>query len=454
VNHEELGAESNRTSLLSPMHRIGQLPEFAVRCAEGVHLVLDDGRSILDAGSTSACLLGHGHPDLVRAIRDAAQSPYIDCTTGFDARPEAAEDLLRIAFRDEPWADTVAFFVSSSEACDLGLVLAQTLTEREPIVARQGKYHGASGLARGASPVHLASGHLGDSDRPEPRVQADLFRFLPRPSCERDSTGDEHSCSSLCLSTAPALLEGAAALLTENSPYGGYPVSGYHDLLAAIARKAGVTWMADETVTGFGRTGRWFSFQRQVRRPDFVQLGKGITGGAAPGGALVLSREIAEQMGERKWLTAGTYRGHPLTVAAVSTVVSVIERDGLIPQAAAKGLTLGSRLREISARHRSVTAVRGVGLMWAVELAGPAAVPHNPADADTGEEPLPDLVRRRSLELGVRFGIDLDGSLWLVPPLVIGENELELICEILDEALTWADRQCEVRGYESNRIAQ
>ena len=447
---EAAGLAPNRAALLTPMGAIGELPAFSVRGAEGVSLFLEDGRRVLDAGSTSACLLGHCHPEVVAAIERAARGPSIDCTTGYKPREDAAEDLIRLAFAGEPWAETAVFFVSASEACDLGLVLAQTLTGREAIVSRTGKYHGSSGLARTASPESLAGGHLLDGTERKIASQPPAVRWLPRPSCERNYTDpDHHSCEEDCLRSAPVLLNGAAAVLTENSPYGGFPLYAYQDVLADMAREAGVLWIADETVTGFGRTGRWFSFQAATRRPDFVQLGKGLTGGAAPGGALVLSRSMADAMGNRRWCTAGTYRGHPLTVAAISAVLRVIQRDGLVSEAATRGRTIAKRLQEIAAGHECVEAVRGEGLMWAVAMSGPAGVPHAPATADQHDEPLVDLVRRRSLELGVRFGLDLDGSLWLVPPLIVSERDVELICEVLDAALDVGDKELKARHLSS-----
>ena len=153
---------------------------------------------------------------------------------------------------------------------------------------------------------------------------------------------------------APEALAGAAAVIMDYSQGGVVPSAQYQDTLANMARDAGALWVADETVTALGRMGHGMAFQRGSTRPDMVTMGKGITGGAVPAGALVLSKEIVEEIGERRWMTSSTYRGHPLAVAAVSTVVQVIDRDGLVDRAARLGESLGPDLLSIAASHPCV----------------------------------------------------------------------------------------------------
>jgi 4-aminobutyrate aminotransferase-like enzyme len=383
---------------------------------------------------------------VVAAVQAAARSAYIDAYTGYAERERAAEDLLNLAFGDEPWAQAVAFFVSASEAGDLGLVLAQHITDRDVIVTRTRKYHGSSGLTRTVSPAALGDGRLVSIDEPASDIYPSDTRRLPIPSCRRSAPDPRHDCASVCLRDAPDLLRSAAAVVTEASPYGGFPSVGYQDVLAGIARTAGAIWMADETVTGFGRTGRWFAFQAGNSRPQLVQLGKGLTGGAAPGGALILSDDVIDSIGDRHWRTAGTYRGHPVSVAAISAVLRVLDRENLIERSRRLGSVLGRRLSELARRHACVACVEGEGLMWAIALVDSDARAWQAAGA-TGSggrtNSLAVLAREAALDRGVRVGLDLDGSLWLVPPLITTEDEIERICDALDSALASADHTFE-----------
>ena len=189
------------TPLLASMHAPGERPSLAVVHGRGARLTLEDGRETIDAGSLSSCLLGHCHPELVQAVQAAAETVYAGDSVQLATREQAARDLLELAFAGEDWADQVVFTVSSSEAADLGLLLAQLLTGREPLVARESGYHGGVGLAREVS-LHrlwgatLASPDGGVHERP-PLVET---RVLPVPAAaaarpSRDTTVAPPACA-------------------------------------------------------------------------------------------------------------------------------------------------------------------------------------------------------------------------------------------------------------------
>ena len=424
------------------MHAPGQRNESRVRSGFGMHLTLEDGRTVVDVGSMSSCILGHCHPEVVAAVETAARTIYANDGSGYAPREQAAEDLLQIAFRDEPWADAVALFVSSSEAADLGLLLAQILTGREPLVSRELSYHGGVGLAREISRHPLWGGHLASLEEGVTARPAGLVttRVLPVPMCGfgRDIPG--HDCLDTCLANAPLALADAAAVMMDYSQGGVCPTPQYQDKLAAIARDAGCLWIADETVTAFGRMGRDFAFQRGETRPDAVTLGKGITAGAAPGGALVLSRELVEAIGDRRWMTAATYRGNPITVAAMSAVQQVLEREGLVARAASLGAPLGRDIKEVGARHVSVESVAGEGFMWIIRLSGSPRHSEENWAGDGRAVPPAQIVHEVALDHGVFIGILGGGSVWVIPPLIATGDQLALAVEALDAALDVADR--------------
>jgi 4-aminobutyrate aminotransferase-like enzyme len=431
-----------KARLLASMHAPGERVKTRVRSGLGVELTLEDSRVVLDAGSMSSCLLGHCHPEVVAAIEKAARTVYVGDATGYAPRERAADDLLRLAFASEPWADTVAFFVSSSEAADLGLLLAQMLTGREPLVSRELSYHGGVGLGREISNHPLWGAHLAGLERgiiPRPFKLAET-RELPVPACGVDPAPQNHLCTASCLKDAARALDGAAAVMIDYSQGGVCPSAQYQDTLATLAREAGTLWIADETVTAFGRMGHNFAFQRGSSRPDLVTLGKGLTAGSAPAGALILSRDVIDAIGRRRWLTSGTYRGNPLTVAAISAVQHVIERDGLVARAAELGTRLGADLRSLATRHPSVEAVIGEGLMWIVRLAGAADHAEDRWRGDGSTTPPTTLVHEAALREGVFIGVLGGGCLWLIPPLVVTTKQLARAVDALDVALGVADR--------------
>jgi 4-aminobutyrate aminotransferase-like enzyme len=423
----------------------GVAPPITIARGRGMHLTLGDGRTVLDAGSLSSCIVGHCAPEVVAAVREAADVAYVSDTVGYAAREQVAQDLLRIGFAGEPWADTVALFVSSSEAADMGLLLAQELTGRDAIVCRTNSYHGGVGLAREASTHPLWGAALSSPEggvTPPPAALA-AIRRLPVPDCWAGDGGAGHDCATSCLRDAPAALRDAAAVIMDVTQGGACPPPQYVDALAAMAREAGALWLADETVSAFGRLGHGFAFQRGEQRPDMVQLGKGLTGGAAPGGALVLSREVMERIGGRRWMTASTFRGHPLTVAAIAAVLRIVERDGLVRHAADVGPALGRDLREIVARHPSAERVIGAGMLWIVKLTAPSEFAEGTWHGDGRRTSPAELVQRAALDAGVFVGAYSGEAVWLVPPLIATAEQLAQTAQALDVALAAADRHLE-----------
>jgi len=425
------------------MHAPGEPPATRIAAGQGTALTLADGRVVVDGGSMSACILGHGHPEVVAAIERGARLPFLNDHNWIDVRERAAEDLVAGAFGEEPWAEMVAFFVSSSEAADLALLLAQMVTGRSPLVSREVSYHGAVGLARDVSThpgwgAHLAA-VAGGGIVESPRYAT--VRRLPVPSCGVGPVGADHRCSERCLADAAQALDGAAAVIMDHTQGGVSPSAQYQDALARLAREAGALWIADETVTAFGRSGHALGFQRGAERPSMVTLGKGMTAGSLPGGALVLSREVVEEIGDRRWLTSSTFRGNPIVAAVVSAVQHVIARDGLVQRSRELGAKLGADVAAVAERHPSVRSVVGEGMVWILRLAVPPELREDAyrGDGEGGGASPTMVAHRAALDAGAFVGVQGSECLWVIPPLVIGEQELARVVEALDAGLTAAD---------------
>jgi len=415
------------------------LREIEVAGAAGIWFRLADGRRVIDASNTAAPL-GHCHSDLVAAVRGASGSPALNEGWLWPGRQRAADDLLEHAFRgEEGWVGAVRFCTSASEANDLALSLAQALTGRAALVTRERAYLGTMGLAREVTVQPQWHGGLSSARngwRPVPRL-ADV-RLLPPPSCGVYSPcAPDGSCRCLPADLADKLAD-AAAVIIDYSQGGVYPAPAYQDQLARAARAAGALWIADEAVTGLGRQGRWLTVQRGESRPDIVTLGKGLAGGVTPGAAVVMSQPVAELLRDQRWQSFSTFRGHPLTVAAISATVRRIDRDGLVERADALDATLRARLAGIAAAHSCVRRVAGLGLHWTVDLRGGEgrdwrADPSKPTPAER--------MLAAALDAGVLIAANgEEASLFIAPPLIVSDGELETILAALDRALTVGDK--------------
>jgi len=202
---------------------------------------------------------------------------------------------------------------------------------------------------------------------------------------------------------------------------------------------ANTLWIADEVVTGLGRFGRWFGFQGADSRPDIVTMGKPLAGGASPAGAVVVSKRIMDELLKGSWQTYSTFRGHPLTMAAVRTNLNVLQRDDLIHRANEFDGVMYEALKDMAARHPSVKRVDGRGLHWTVELHGPD---WRTWHADTTDAPLASRVTGKALEAGALIGTSAEQtSLFIAPPLIIQESDLRKILDALDHGLNLADAE-------------
>lgn len=424
--------------LLSTGLNSGKVGYGRIVGAEGAYFVLEDGTRLLD-GSNTAGPLGHAHPEIVEAVRAAAVAPTINEGWLWPEREKAAQDLIEVAFGEElSWVGAVRFFLSGSEANDLALSLAQALTGREQLATRERAYHGMTGLSREVTVQPHWHGGLSSrrgGTRPAPKM-AEVVQ-LPAPSGARIGAPTWQPMTQLTVDETAERLDDVAAVIIDYTQGGVYYDPDYQDATAAAARKAGTLWIADEVVTGLGRHGRWFAFQGAESRPDMVTLGKPLAGGGAPGGAVVVSKALLEQLEDQSWQTYSTFRGHPLTVAAVRAYLRIVERDQLLARVAELDLRMERLLAAVAAAHPAVARIDGRGLHWTVELHGPS---WQDWKADTAEDPLASRVAARALEAGALIGTSGEQtSLFLAPPLTVSDKELAKLVEALDHGLSVAD---------------
>jgi len=429
----------------------GDSAPLTVVGGEGVYFHLQDGRRLID-GSNTGGGLGHRHPRMVEAIRKAADTPVVNEGWTWIGREQAAEDLISTAFKgEEDWVGAVRFCISGSEANDMALSLCQALTQKTALATRERAYHGLVGLSRSMTvQPHWHGGlavHAGGSQLPAPMTDV---RILPAPDGAIYGAPPDNRAVEEQLAGATATLSGTAATIIDYTQGGHYYDGEYQDEVARHAAAAGSYWIADEIVTGAGRSGRWFAFQGAQSRPDIVTLGKSLGGGAAAVAAIVVSKKIVEQLKGKSWQNYGTLRGHPISMAAVSAYLQSVTDEDILARVKKLETFYGQRLLEIARRHPSVKRVAGQGLHWTIELHGPD---WRAWAADTTENPIASRVAARAMEAGAVIGTSGEQtSLFLAPPLIITLVESEALLEALDHGLELADAEFS-RGEGARRSA-
>lgn len=420
----------------------GKDPVIKVVDGEGVYFILADGRRLID-GSNTGGPLGHKHPVMVEAMRKAASNPVINEGWFWAEREAAAEDLINIAFGEEKsWVGAVRFFLSGSEANDLALTFSQALTGRTALATRERAYHGMAGLARQMTVQPHWHGGLaiqGGGSKPVP-AQVPV-QVIPAPDHAKYGAVSDNRPLPERMAGTQEHLSSVAATIIDYTQGGIYYDPAYQDYVATAARKAGSLWIADEVVTGLGRSGRWFAFQGGETRPDIVTLGKCLAGGSAPAGAVVMSKALVEDMKDKSWQTYSTFRAHPSAVAAIRAYLGVMADGQILRRVKTLEGRMHKGLIEIARKHPSVMRVDGFGLHWTVELYGPD---WRNWYADTADAPIASRVAARAIEAGAIIGTSGEQtSLFLAPSFIISDAELDALLAALDHGLELADAELE-----------
>jgi taurine--2-oxoglutarate transaminase len=305
------------------------------------------------------------------------------------------------------------------------------------MVTRDRSYHGSTYLAMALS---------GDT-RTRAYVDPDALgvSHVPPPyayRCPFGSSSIEHCGERAAAAVAERIdqlgeANVAAVMMEPNAGSNGIVAPDtYWPALRRLTAERGIPLIADEVMSGFGRCGEWFAWQRhgESARPDLMTLAKGLTGAMAPLGAVVLSRAMAERV-ENQMLYAGlTYCGHPLSCAAGIAAIDAYRDEGLIERSRFLGARLKAELEALQSRHAVIGDVRGGhGLFGVLELVADRAT-RTPLAAWPQMAPALKSLLDAAMEEGVSFGTR-GNLLFLAPPLVIDETDLALALGVLDRLL-------------------
>jgi L-2,4-diaminobutyrate transaminase len=441
----ELG-DIDRRHVFHPFSVLGEHeasgPRRMIVSGQGSTLTDDRGRTYLDAMAGLWCVnVGYGNPDIAEALRaQALKLPYYHAFSSMatDAPALLAERLIGLA---PEGMSKVLYGNSGSDANDTQIKLVRMYNnllgrpEKKKIISRARGYHGVS--LGSASLTGLGSVHRA-FDLPLPGI---LHVRAPYRLWEARDGEDDAAFSARLADELEGLILGegpdtVAAFIAEPVQAAGgviVPPQGYFEAIQEVLTRYDVLLIADEVVSGFGRLGSWFGSELLGMKPDLITIAKGVTSAYVPLSACLVSekvwRALADRSGTATFSHGYTYTAHPIAAAAALANLDVIERDGLIAQATARGERLRGELARAFAAHPLVGEVRGFGLVAAVEFVAPGGVrfdvPGKVAAA----------VTRECLERGVITRALPEGdSISFSPPFVITEAEIDTVVAVAREA--------------------
>lgn len=381
------------------------IPE--IKTARGVFLRDKNGKEYLDFSSSAGVVnVGYGEKKIIKVLTAAAKKPFIPQWSYSDDARKLLNELSDLLPHD---LNAVMRAVTGSEAVEIALQMAFDYTGKKTILSFEGAYHGHT----------LAAGRLGDS-QPEEKSVGLNFIALPHPYKEKTNKQGDNILGKIekimkkgdC---AAVITEG----LTTNAGCLPFP-DGFFKKLLSLSQQYGALLIFDEVLTGFGRTGKMFSFQHHEITPDIVCLSKGFSSGYAAIAAAVTRKEIAENFSY-----FSTFAWPPLACAAAAENVKIIKRKKLASRAEVLGKFALAYLKDSLKINRSVKDIRGLGLLMAVEFENHGLTP--------------GIFKAAKANGLVLFKNESPGILFIQPPLIITKKELERGLNLFIKALSNAE---------------
>ena len=412
---------------------------IAVKYGESVYLYDYDGKRYLDFSSGLMNVnIGHGNQRVTEAVaKQMLEVSYVTPNCVTKVRGELGKKLASITPKG---LNKTLFTTGGAEAIENAVKLARLYTGRHKILSRYQSYHGASygALSAGGDPRKL----------PADSQQAPNFVHFDIPYSYRWEYGEENLLKeSVAQLERVIAFEGpqniAAILLEGESGSSGclkYPV-GYLKQVREICNRHGILFIADEVMSGFGRTGKWFGVENHGVVPDMIATAKGITSGYLPLGALIVSDKIAEQYNENVLWLGLTYSSHPVSCAAGLEVLKIYEDEDLISNAAAMGKYIDQQVEILKQKHPSIGDWRNTGLLGCLELVKNRQTkePMATFNAKPDEMIVMNKVAARLKELGMYTFVRWN-YIFIAPPLCINKEQIDEGLAIISNAVSIADR--------------
>jgi putrescine---pyruvate transaminase len=434
-------AQNDLDHLIHPLyHRKAQENQVIFERGEGVWLYDVNGKRYLDGLS---CLwnvnVGHGRAELAEAAAEQMRTlAFVNTYTGFANIP-AIQLATRLASLAPGDLNGVFFTSGGGESNESAFKMAryywniQGQPEKYKIISRMDAYHGVTLAAMGATGIPQYWDRFGP---PAPG----FFHALA-PNIYRLGDGDPEAAAQRAIDSIEEIVEregagSVAAVVAEPIQGAGgviVPPPEYIRMLREVCDQHQMLLIADEIITGFGRTGRWFAMEHYGVQPDIMSFAKGVTSGYIQLGGIMISKRIQDVLEQQpldvRWMHAYTYSAHPTACAVGLANLDIIEREGLVNRSARSGEYLLQQLETLrSLKH--VGDVRGLGLIARVELVKDTKTKDPFAPSDRVGDRVMAEARKRGLVSRNRGEV-----ICIAPPLVIEKDEIDQLVTILRESI-------------------
>ena len=426
--------ETDRAHVFHSWSAQSQISPLPVAGGEGSYFWDFDGNKYLDFSSQLVFTnIGHQHPKVIKAIQEqAGVYTTVAPQHANEARGEAAK---RITARAGAHHNKVFFTNGGADGIENAIRLVRLHTNRHKVLSFYRSYHGNTGAAISSTgdprrwPNEYAYGHVHFFG---PYLYRSAFWAQnEEEECKRALEHLEQVIIFEGPNTIGAILiesvVGTAGVLV--------PPVGYLEGVRALCDKYGIKWIADEVMSGFGRTGKWFAYQHSTAEPDLIVFAKGVNSGYVPLGGVIISDEIAATFNDRVFPGGLTYSGHPLATAAAVATLDVMADEKIVENAASIGENvIKPLLQELMAKHKVIGEVRGKGVFWALDLVTDRATRAPLAPYGASSPAMNELVAACK-KLGL-FPFNNYNRMHICPPCNITEAEVREGFAILDQAFT------------------
>lgn len=432
--------EENLSYTLFSWSKQKGIDPIMVERGEGVYFYDYNGKKYLDFSSGLMNVnIGHGHARVSAAVlKQMNEISYVTPGCGTKIRGELGKKLAEIS---PAGMSKTLFTTGGAEAIENAIKLARLYTGKHKILARYRAFHGASygAMSAGGDPRKI----------PHDSQQMPNIVHLEDPYCYRCPWGQTaESCGQECVNHIERVIqfEGpetiAAILMEGESGTSGcikYPPE-YLKKVRALCNRYEILFIADEVMSGFGRTGQWFGVDTHGIVPDMIATAKGITAGYLPLGALIVSEKIAARFDEQVLWLGLTYSAHPVSCAAALEVLHIYQDEKLLSNTQAMGAYIDMRMKALQSIHPCIGDFRNTGLLGCIELVKNRQTkePMAPYNAKPSEMVVMNKVAARIKELGMYTFVRWN-YIFIAPPLCINKAQVEEGLSILSEALRLAD---------------
>ncbi len=412
--------------------------------AKGSYVYDRDGKKYLDFSSQLMNVnIGHGNQRITEAVAKQMQElSYVYPGIATDVRGKLGKKLSEIT----PGNLTKTFFtLGGAEAIENAIKLARIYTGRHKIITFYRSYHGATygAISAGGDPRKFPV-----DSQAMPNVVHVENPYAYR--CPWNSSSIKE-CGERSLAHLERVVEfegpeSIAAILFEGESGSSgcikYPPM-YLKHVSELCKKHGILFIDDETMSGFGRTGKMFAVEHHDVTPDIMVMAKGLTSGYLPLGAMTVTDTIANHFNDKPMSLGLTYSAHPVSCAAALENLHIIEEENLVDKAAQMGAYIEAEVKKLKAKHPSIGDFRNTGLLGCIELVKnrDTKEPITPWNAKPHELEVTNKMASKIRELGM-FTFVRWNFIFIAPPLNVSKEEVDEGLKIISEAIAIADEYC------------